>query len=47
MVSGLGSSEVSAQSSIMAKLVRVADQLKAFEVGKSPGETSPVGKDPP
>ena len=31
----------------MAKLVRVANQLKAFEVGKPSGFASPVGKDPP
>ena len=31
----------------MAKLVRVANQLKVFEVGKPSGFASPVGKDPP
>lgn len=46
VVSGLGSSEVSTQSSIMAKLVRVADQLKAFEVGKSSGDASPKDSPP-
>lgn len=46
MVSSLGSSsEVSSQGSVLAKLVRVANQLKAMDVGKSLRD-SPVGTDP-